>query len=148
MKKTIVILMFLIILSGCATKNKTVSNKLKKCNVDIVEGISMKIKEGTLTDGSATVLITDLSGNQNIYGEAFSICKKIDNEWFYLNSKVNNRAWTTKDYSVNEHHFLEMNQSWNEYWGKLKPGEYRLVKTVLSTNEEKVYNFSVDFIIT
>lgn len=45
------------------------------------EDISMIIKEGTLSRTGATVIITDVSGKDNVYGQEYRIDKKENGKW-------------------------------------------------------------------
>ena len=49
--------------------------------LDLAENITMEIKEGTLTNKGATVIITDLSGNENIYNNEFRLDRKKNGRW-------------------------------------------------------------------
>ncbi|MCM1052672.1 MAG: hypothetical protein NC483_01665 [Ruminococcus sp.] len=133
------------------------SETREKYKGDTAENITMRIKEGTLTDGSTTVIIEDLNLNtkNHIYGISFTLYEKINNEWYYFPTKIDKYGWTLLDYYVNEDNLLEMEADWEWLYGKLKPGEYKLVKDVLfqeenqdnEFNESSIHTFSVDFII-
>lgn len=96
----------------------------------ILENVTMTIKEGTLTKTGATVIITDISGDDNTYGEFFRIDKKENNKWKKVDVVVKgNYGFHMVGYEVNEDNILEMKIDWNWLYGELDTGEYRLVKS-------------------
>ncbi len=146
MKKIFILtLLLIVIITGCRKEIENVPRE--KYEGDTAKNVTMKIKEGTLTNESATVIIEDLSGKNNTYGEEFRLYKKIGNDWIYLYPKVDNLMWNLIGYGVNENNILELKTSWHCYWGKLSPGEYKLVKDAVPEDENANYTFSVDFTI-
>lgn len=145
MTKKITIILFLIILTGCSKTAKI--DKTRSYEKDTAQNITMTIKEGTLTNNSATVIIKDLSGQKNYFGEDFVLYKKKNNKWYYLKTITNGTTWITKDYHTDENNLLEMRQSWKGYWGTLKPGQYKLVKGAFHEGEMDAKTFSTDFVI-
>lgn len=115
--------------------------------VDVVEDIpkiddiSMEIKEGTLTNKGATIIITDTSGLDNIYGEEYKIDKKVKGKWQELKPIIDNYGFDMIGYSVSSNNQLEMNVDWEWLYGKLEHGEYRLVKKV--NNQEIAVLFTI-----
>ena len=106
-----------------------------------LENISIVIKEDTLTNTSATIIITDLSGNQNTYGEWFRIDKKEYGKWKEV-KKIGEAWFVLIGYMVDENYQLELEQNWKDIYGKLEPGKYRLVKEV--NNEYISVEFKID----
>lgn len=105
-----------------------------------LENISIQIKEGTLTNTGTTILITDLSEDNNIYGEWFRIDKREKGKWKEL--KANNTWFNLSSYYIDENNELELEQNWESIYGKLESGEYRLVKKV--NNEYISVSFKID----
>lgn len=118
-----------------------------------IDGISMTIKEGTLTNKSATIIIKDTNGKEKyVYGTSFRIDKKVDGKWEGLQTTVNNCAFTSLAYYVDDNGYLEFNQNWNCMYSSLEKGTYRLVKYTFLENdipitEEEHKYFSVEFTI-
>ena len=75
MRKNLIVNLFVVfvcfILSGCGA-NESINNAV---------GVTMAIKEGTLTKTGATVVITDVSGKKNVYGEEYRIDKLQNGKW-------------------------------------------------------------------
>lgn len=115
--------------------------------------IIMKIKEGTLTKTSVTVIITDFSKKGYLYGEEFKIERKINSVWSNLDPINENYGFDDIGYTLNKEKKLELKQDWSYIYGELPEGEYRLVKYVFNNNEgtipkedDKLY-FFVEFSI-
>ena len=94
-------------------------NKQKTNQVD---GVSMEIKEGTLTNTGATIIITDTTNKDYSYGEPYRIDKK-------------------ENYLLDENNEIVREVNWEWIYGELTPGTYRFV-TDASSNE-----ISVEFTI-
>lgn len=92
------------------------------------ENISMVIKEGTLTDKGATLIISDLCNNTT-FGEWYNIYEFINGKWKKLNYIIKEPvAWQTMGYLTNSNCKLEMDVDWEPLYGTLTPGKYRIVK--------------------
>lgn len=96
-----------------------------------IEGVSMVIKDGTLTRTGATIVITDISGRDNAYGSEYRIDKNSRGEWKELDVVVEGEyGWNSIGYLVGEDGKLELKVNWEWLYGKLKNGEYRIVKSI------------------
>ena len=120
-----------------------------KCSIKIddLKSVSMIIKEGTLTKTGTTIIITDKSGKNNIYGESYRIDKKESDKWVALEPIIDNYAWNTIGYTVDENNTLELNINWEWIYGTLKEGEYRLVKDTSEPGEEPPHYITTEFVI-
>lgn len=115
----IICLILFIILNITEKNNGSTDNNSK---------ISMVIKEGTLTKTRATIIITDLSNKNNLYGSEFRIDKKVNGKWKELKTKEDT-YFNLIGYLVDENNKIEMEQNWEERYGKLSSGKYRIVKS-------------------
>ena len=133
----------------------TISHQYKTskfaCPIDKVyelndaKGVSMTIKEGTLTDTGATIIIKDISNKNNTFGEEYRIDKYVNNEWQELDVVVKgNYGWNDIGYHVDKNNKLELTIDWEWLYGKLEKGKYRLVKNSLDLKNKK-HTFSVEF---
>lgn len=119
-----------------------------KNELNEVSGVWMKIKKGTLTNTSTTVIITDLSGKNNTYGEEYRIDKLENKEWKELPVVVKgNYGWNSIGYHVGKDHKLELEINWEWLYGKLDEGTYRIVKGTSNNHNLKEKYFSVEFTI-
>ena len=109
------------------------------------KGVSMTIKEGTLTNTGATIIIKDISNKNNTFGEEYRIDKYVNNEWQELDVVVKgNYGWNDIGYHVDKNNKLELTINWEWLYGKLEKGKYRLVKYSLDIKNKK-HTFSVEF---
>ena len=106
-----------------------------------LDDVTMTIKDGTLTNSEAVIVINDSSDMNNVYGAWFRIDKKINGEYQELETTGEEYAFNSMAYMVDENNILEMKAFWKVMYGELESGEYRLVKEV-----DGKY-FSVEFII-
>lgn len=133
---------FMLGITGCNTE--AIIKDTAELNE--VEGVSMTIQKGTLKRTSATIVITDLSGKKNTYGEEYRIDKKENGNWKKLDVIIEGEyGWTSIGYLVGANNKLVMEINWKWLYGKLEDGEYRLVKNIYMSEENKSYYFSVEF---
>lgn len=103
-------------------------------NINLAENITMKIKEGSLTNTGATVIITDLSGNENLdlISKEFKIDYKKNEKWYRLESKIKHEVTVMTGENVvdNKDNTYTQEINWERYYGKLDKGHYRIVKEV------------------
>lgn len=103
-------------------------------NINLAENITMKIKEGSLTNTGATVIITDLSGDESVdlINRKFKIDYKKNDKWYRLESKIKNEVtvMTTDNVMENGDNTYTQEINWERYYGKLGKGHYRIVKEV------------------
>ena len=103
-------------------------------DLNLAENITMEIKDSSLTNTGATVIITDLSGNENLdlISKEFKIDYKKNNKWYKLESKIKNEVIVSTSDNAMENgdntYIQEIN--WERYYGKLDKGHYRIVKEV------------------
>ena len=111
--------------------------------LDEVDGVSMVIKDGTLTRRGATIVITDTSDMDYTYGEEYRIDKYKDGNWEELDVIVEgNYGWNSIGYMVDENGVLELDIKWEWLYGGLENGYYRIVKSV--NNKEFSIEFKID----
>lgn len=107
------------------------------------EGISMIIKEGSLTKTTATIIIIDTTGKDNTYGSSYRIDEFINNKWSPREIIFKgNHGWTSIGYLVGDDNKLEMNMNWEKLYGELDKGKYRIVKEV--NNKYLFVEFQID----
>lgn len=100
------------------------SNKQKTNQVD---GVSIKIKEGTLTNTGATIIITDTTDKNYSYGEPFRIDKKENGKWKEAPKVIDDAFFNEPAYYPDENNEIVREINWEWIYGKLKPGTYRFV---------------------
>lgn len=127
-------------------KNNDILHSICTIKIDDLKDVSMAIKENTLTNTSATVIITDTSSRNNVYGNSYKIEKKENGLWTELKPK-NEMNFTSIGYVVGEDHTLEFNINWEYFYGKLDSGEYRILKDTSEAGEGTNHYITAEFVI-
>ncbi|MDO5556942.1 MAG: hypothetical protein Q4G05_01675 [Clostridia bacterium] len=148
MRKTILTILFCGVIifgiTGCG--NKTEFDIGNKSDIQISEqDVSLTIKEDTLKNTGATLVLKNFSDKTLKYDEVYEIEIEQDNEWYKINVEIdfNDPLWEVEQNESNE---LEL--KWEHGYGKLATGTYRIIKEVYFENdsEEKFY-VSAEFTI-
>ena len=139
MKKTIltVILCGFIVLglTGCGNNNKF--DVGEKSNIQISDkGIKLSIKEGTLTKTGVTLILKNDSDVDVEYGEPYEIEIKEDKEWHKIDVEL---YFNLPAYKLKPKEFKEIELNWENDYGKLAPGEYRIIKDVSILKENNKF---------
>lgn len=127
-------------------KNKESLNGKCSVKIDDLENVSMTIKEGTLTKKGATVIITDTSNRENIYGESYKLEKEENGVWNELKPK-NDMVFTSIGYSIDSNHTLELKVNWQYHYGELESGKYRILKDTSEAGEGTTHYITAEFTI-
>lgn len=135
---------FYSIINNENLKNEVYKSSEEKKIQDIYSKVSLSLKKDTLTKTGATIIISDISEQENTYGEWFRIEKKTNQFWEELKPIDDNYAFKDIAYKIGENHRLEMNIDWSKLYGELEKGEYRLIKTLYDVGD--IY-LSVEFTI-
>ena len=149
MKKTILTILLCGVLAlgitGCG-KTKNEFDIGDKSDIIISENdVTMSIKEKTLTDTSATIILTNNSDKDFQYGNPYEIEIKKDGEWHKINVELN---FTLPAFDLKSGESKEIKLGWKEGYGKLASGTYRIIKHVSYEKEEgnfETFNIAVEF---
>ena len=101
--------------------------------------VNIKIKEGTLTNEGATIVITDKNDNPISWGVDFLVELKNGEQWELVPQK-GEVMWIEIAMIPNENGITEINCKWTEMYGKLENGTYRIVKNSYSPKYDKIYS--------
>ncbi len=107
----------------------------------------MTIKEGTLTNKSATLVLTNNSDKNFQYGNPYEIEIKKDGEWHKINVELN---FDIPAFPLSSKESKEIEINWENGYGKLEKGTYRIIKGIDYEYEEgkyKSFNIAVEFTI-
>ena len=116
-----------------------------------LDDIIVKIKEGSLTTKSAIVIVKDYTKNKYLYGDYFRLDKKENGNWQEVENKCDNCFFNSIGYLPDINGYLQFEINWEKMYGQLEKGKYRIVKTALINSEEcteekcNTYYFSVEF---
>ena len=150
MKKILTILLCGIMVLGMAGCGKE-KNKFdigNKSNIKISQNdVTMTIKEGTLTNKSATLVLTNNSDKNFQYGDPYEIEIKKDEEWHKINIEL---YFDMPAFQLSAKESKEIELDWENGYGKLANGTYRIIKEIDYEYEEEKYetfNVAVEFTI-
>ena len=120
MQKFILCLVCIICLvTGCGNKNIYEQQTLDNVSINI----------DNVTPTGATLTIKDENENPYIYGEWYEIEKEVDSEWERLET-INDLVFNDLGYKVDENNMVSFTMDWQDYYGTLEPGNYRLIKRI------------------
>ena len=151
MKKTILTILLcgvmVLGMTGCG-KQKNEFDIGNKSDIKISQNdVIMTIKEGTLTNKSATLVLTNNSDKNFQYGNPYEIEIKKEGEWHKINVELN---FTLPAFHLLPKESKEIELNWENEYGKLSKGTYRIIKGINYEYEEgkyKSFNVAVEFII-
>ena len=150
MKKTILIILcgvMVLGLTGCG-KSKNELDIGSKSNIKISQNdVTMTIKEGTLTNKSATLVLTNNSDKNFEYGTPYEIEVKKDGEWHKINVELN---FDMPAFPLSSEESKEIELDWENGYGKLAEGTYRIIKVInyeYNGGKYEPFNVAVEFTI-
>ena len=151
MKKIILMILlcgFMVLeMTGCR-KQKNEFDIGNKSDIKVLQNaVIMTIKEGTLTNKSATLVLTNNSDNNFQYGEPYEIEIKKDGKWHKINVELYFNLLISLLPSKES---KEIKLDWENGYGKLAKGTYRIIKKIDYEYEEgkyKFFNVAVEFTI-
>ena len=133
--------------TGCG-KQKNELDIGDKSDIKVSQNdVIMTIKEGTLTNKSATLVLTNNSDKNFQYGNPYGIEIKKDGEWHKINVKLD---FTVPAFQLSARENKEIEINWENGYGKLEKGTYRIIKGIDYEYEEgkyKSFNIAVEFTI-
>lgn len=141
MKKTILTILvcgFMVLeLTGCRV-NK---NEFDIGNVSTIElaekGVSLSIKENTLSKTGATLILKNNSDVDVEYGNPYKIEIKKDGKWHKINVELN---FTLPAFELKSKETKELELNWKNGYGKLAPGDYRIIKSIDIQKEDGTFD--------
>ena len=151
MKKTILTILLcgvmVLGMTGCG-KQKNEFDIGNKSDIKISQNdVIMTIKEGTLTNKSATLILTNNSDKNFQYGTPYEIEIKKDGEWHKINVELN---FTMPAFQLSARENNEIEINWENGYGKLAKGTYRIIKGIDYEYEEgkyETFNVAIEFTI-
>ena len=148
-------ILFAILLCGIMVLGMTGCGKQKneldignKSDIKISQNdVIMTIKEGTLTNKSATLVLTNNSDKNFQYGNPYEIEIKKDGEWHKINVEL---YFDMPAFQLSAKESKEIELDWENGYGKLAKGTYRIIKGIDYEYEEgkyETFNVAVEFTI-
>jgi len=140
----------LILLSGCGNSDDWEPTIYE--TVNNFDGVTMIVKEGTMSSAGLTVLFENNSDKECIYGEYFLLEKKIGEIWYKVPVAFEgNYAFEAIGYVAAPSEISEWTIDWDWLYGNLDTGEYRIVKDISdfrNTGDYDKYYLTAEFSVT
>lgn len=147
-KKLITILLCVVMILGMigCEKLKNEFEVGSKSNIQISQkDVLLSIKDGTLTNTSATLVLKNDSNKVLRYDEVYEIEIKQKNEWHKINAE---QFFNAPLWELDQKQSKNLELKWKHGYGKLIRGEYRIIKEVYFEQEsEQKFYVSAEFTI-
>ena len=131
--------------TGCG-KQKNELDIGDKSDIKVSQNdVIMTIKEGKLTNKSATLVLTNYSDKNFQYGSPYEIEIKKDGEWHKINVEL---YFNMPVFQLSAKESKEIELDWENGYGKLTEGTYRIIKEIDYEYEKEKYetfNVAVEF---
>ena len=130
MKKTLAIVLIGMVccsLVGCTNNSIEVGNELKYMVSDNL--VSLKVKNGSLTNSKANLILDNNTNDDYSYGNPYSIEKEQEGIWYEL-KPISELFFNMPAYILKAKESTEIEINWESTYGKLTSGRYRIVKGV------------------
>lgn len=92
-----------------------------------LDGVKMSVKKGSVSVTGLTVAFENSSDKQCIYGDYFLLEKKVNERWYQVPTIIDNYGFHSIGYDLAAGGNGEWKVDWSWLYGKLDPGEYRIV---------------------
>ena len=137
------------------SKNEQINNEIYvnkdigKSDIETLTDVDMKAIN--VKNGSLTVVITDHSKNEFIYGSSYRIDYERNGKWYYLSPK-SELVFNSMVYHPDKNGKLTFDIDYTYGYGLLDKGKYRIVKDVIRRDDPcnekcKKYYVTAEFII-
>ena len=141
MKKIVFVILLCGVMVLAMTGCKNVKNKLdigNKSDIKVSQNdVIMTIKDGTLTNKSVTLILTNNSDRKIQYGSPYEIEIKKNGEWHKINAKLN---FTLPLFILESKEKNEFELNFEDEYGKLPSGTYRVIKKIDKEKEDGVFD--------
>lgn len=124
----------ILIITGCTSEVQ--SNIGDISNIEIYNNdIMFYVKDDTLSNSGATFLIENNSDTILGYGESYHLEKYHNDSWHFLNT-ITDATFNVPLWSLNHDENTEITINWENFYGILDSGNYRIVKDVSFVDKE------------
>lgn len=105
-----------------------------------VKNVTIEVIEGTITNTTVEILITDNNEDHYGWGVEFRVQEKVDGKWKDLEYISDDVSWIAIGYLLDGGNQLTLKINIEEYYGKLDNGIYRIVKPVYDNGYVDIYS--------
>ena len=148
MKKILLCFITIVMLfavTSCGVKNDFDIGKLSNVKIDNNNNVTLSIKDNTLKKTGTTLILENDSDKLLHYDEYYKMEIKKDKKWHKINVEL---CFTDPLWGVKENSKEEFELNWEQGYGKLASGDYRIIKEVyFEGEEENAFNISAEFTI-
>lgn len=110
-------------------------------SVNNLDGVTMIVKEGTVSSTGLTVMFENKSDKRCIYSEDFLLEKKIEGKWYQVPFIPGaSYGFGEPGYELDSSNVSDWTVDWEWLYGNLDSGEYRIVKSILDVREPGDYD--------
>ncbi len=149
-KKFFTILLFgtmILSIIGC-THNKNEFKVGEKSDIEVSSSkVSLSIKRDSISPYGATLVLENNDTVDYEYGAPYEIEIEQNGDWHKINIQID---FILIAYELKAGETKEIELNWENTYGKLSKGTYRIIKTISYKNEEDKYesfNIAVEFTI-
>lgn len=138
MKKSIKIILLAGIILGIIVYFILKSNNHTLSDIKITENnVSLSIKENTLTNTGATLILKNNSNTEIQYGNSYEIEIKHNKKWYKLDGKM---YFTLPLFFLEPNKTVELEENWQDGYKNLKKGTYRIIKEIKIEKENNTFD--------
>lgn len=110
-------------------------------NINNLDNVTMTIDKETVSPSKLTVIFKNTTTKQCIYGDDFSLEKKINGKWYEVPVVISgNYGFNSIGYNLAAGETAEFEVDWKWLYGSLNKGEYRIVKSILDFRKTGDYD--------
>ncbi len=122
------------LLTGCA--GSSVGEPSPYAAVNDLAGVEMTVKEGSAGPAGLTLVMENKTAREHSYGAFYAVERLRDGAWVTLPRVTKEEAtWIALAYILTPGQRRELEPvNWEWLYGKLPPGQYRIVKIVDNRN--------------
>lgn len=99
--------------------------------VNNFDGVTMTVKEGSVSSTGLIVIFENNSNKQGVYGEFFTLEKENKGVWYQVPTIIEEYGFEDIGYDLASSKSQQFKIDWDWLYGKLDTGEYRIIKNVL-----------------
>lgn len=133
---TVLFLFILFILFACS--NNSVPSDWEASENEVMndfEGVTMTVKDGTVSSEGATLILTNESDIEGVYGNYYTLEKKSNDQWYKVPVADEDSGFEDIGYSLPPGGSEEWETIWKWREGELDEGTYRIIKSITASSE-------------
>lgn len=127
----------------------SIFDSLDKDSVSL-EGVSMTVKEESVTSKGATIILSNTTNKNIEYGESYSLQRFEDGKWNNVPYIIENWAFNDVAYTLEKDTPREFTIEWSWLYGSLEAGKYQIIKGVMDfrdTGDYDTYTLIAGFVV-